>query len=356
MYCKTFLFSIHSTKFLNKLVLINHRTHKFSTFLNLLSQPRVISNLNKYSTKSSIEQNAIKDQNEFHFTKSNLLDLVKSNQHEYSKLYESIPVVILLGWTGSRDSHLKKYSNIYSNLGYHTIRFAPSHGFTLFTKRQHKDNARKLFYLIKNEYKLTNNKILIHTFSNAGSFVVYQYFIQIRNGMLNNNQFNHQDYEFMSKNMSGIICDSGYGWPHNPLELTKGVTILLENQIKNRLLSLIVATGFVFSLNVYLFSMFGKDKFSVSYRTLVNDRIEVPFLFMYSKGDKILDPVDMYNFTIAKKRLLPNLYIKSAVFEDAEHVLIYLKYPEDYTKNIVEHLKVCKIDIPSFIQKLNFKF
>jgi hypothetical protein len=173
--------------------------------------------------------------------------------------------------------------------------------------------------------------------------------------MLNNNEFNHEDYEFVSKNICGIICDSGYGWPHNPFELTKGVTGLLESQFKNKILSLFVATGFVISLNVYFLIMFGRDKFSVSYRTLVNDRIEVPFLFLYSKGDRILDPNDMHNFTLAKKRILPNLYIKSVVYEDADHVLIYLKYPEDYTNNIIEHLKVCEIDIPSIIQKLNFK-
>jgi hypothetical protein len=80
----------------------------------------------KYTTKIE-HKNQMGQQNVFYFEESKLLETIEdANDSNYVKLRETLPVVLLLGWTGGKDAHLKKYSDLYSSLGYHTIRFSPS--------------------------------------------------------------------------------------------------------------------------------------------------------------------------------------------------------------------------------------
>jgi len=84
------------------------------------------SSCRQFSTKIQLKKQ-MGQQNVFYFEESILLKTIEdANDANYLKLRETLPVVLLLGWTGGKDSHLKKYAEFYSNLGYHTIRFSPS--------------------------------------------------------------------------------------------------------------------------------------------------------------------------------------------------------------------------------------
>jgi len=191
--------------------------------------------LNKYTTNANKAESLTPGkQNVFYFTKSKLLNSQKLSELEYKKLHDSIPVVLLLGWAGAKDQHLNKYANIYDSMGFHTIRFSPSNSLTFFERSKHKSYNFKLLDLMKNEYKLTNNKIFIHSFSNAGGFILYQHLLNVRSGIYNGKDFNNKDYEFMTTNMCGFISDSGFGWVHNSIDIFSGIYNLLESQFKNK--------------------------------------------------------------------------------------------------------------------------
>lgn len=116
----------------------------------------IMSNLRQFKGK----------QNVFYFEPSKLLPADINNQ-KYADLYAKIPVVALLGWAGAQDQHLQKYSSIYSALGYHTIRFSPSNQLSFFvTETTHKAYASEFLELF-NKHNLTQNRILVHMFSNA---------------------------------------------------------------------------------------------------------------------------------------------------------------------------------------------
>jgi len=86
---------------------------------------------------------------------------------------------------------------------------------------------------------------------------------------------------------------------------------------------------------------------------MLNDTRPIPNLYMYSKADKLISYREITNFVEEKQKLFPNLYVKSVVYEDADHVLIYAKYPNDYLKNIVEHLSICNLDIKKILTENN---
>ena len=293
------------------------------------------------------------EQNTFYFKKSILISSNILSVSEHAKLYDSIPVVLLLGWAGARDTHLNKYANIYQSMGYHTVRFSPSENLTFLGMKKHKSYTFKLLDLMKNEYKLTNNKIFIHSFSNACGFIIYQHLLNVRNGVYNGKDFNNKDYEFMTSNLCGFIGDSNFGFPHNPIDLFFGTVNLLETQIKSKLVRILVSSTVVTTYELYRLIKFGNDYFSNAYKIMLADDLQIPFLFMYSKVDKLINAVEIKKFIDEKQKRYPNQYIKTVVYDDAEHVLLYLKHPEDYIKNINNHLIFCKIDMPTILNGLN---
>lgn len=119
---------------------------------------RVISNSLPHRPKTSVLEKKSGRQNEFYFERSKLLNGVENRD-----LYEKIPVVLLLGWAGTRDQYMRKYEQIYAQLGYHTIRFSPSNFLTLLQTRKHKSYADRLINLI-DELKLKNNTFITHVF------------------------------------------------------------------------------------------------------------------------------------------------------------------------------------------------
>lgn len=164
-------------------------------------------------------------QNQFYFERSKLLDqvVVKDgesplNDRTYRELYEKIPVVLVLGWAGSKEPHVRKYEQIYSGLGYHTIRFAPTNKLTFLRPHFHKSYMRRLVELM-HKLELTNNPVITHLFSNAGCFIFYQHLLR------------EASAQFFRENQMSAIFDSSLGLPHRFARLVSGINNLLRPSI-----------------------------------------------------------------------------------------------------------------------------
>ena len=159
-------------------------------------------------------------------------------------------------------------------------------------------------FKLKNDYQLTENPILFHLFSNASSFIIYQH-------VLNEAKKENSPYAFILNNQAGLICDSCPGWP--------------PTQYKQ-----------------WVIDRLGFDYFSGFLNTLLNDKREnISTLYLYSKSDAVIDPNEIEKFIQQRRKKMPTLSIKTAVYEDAEHVMIYQKYPAEYLTQIREHLILC---------------
>jgi hypothetical protein len=275
-------------------------------------------------------------QNVFYFEPSIYLENVDKNHKSYSVLFDKIPVILLFGWAGSRDSHLKKYQSIYKNMGYHTIRFSPSDLLTFFQPSKHKPYAYELLNLMKDN--VSNNQILIHMFSNACLFIIYQYILdEIKDGK-------NEKYNFFRQNHNGFIIDSAIGSTAASHRLLGGVASLLQNQIKFTPTRYLIASALVTTWKVYDI-LYQDNYFAKAFDTALHDNRPVPTLNLYSTEDKLICPEKIAKFFETRKKIYPDMYLKTVVYNDAEHVLLYAKHPEDYLKHIVEHLKYCKLDM-----------
>jgi hypothetical protein len=277
-------------------------------------------------------------QDVFYFEESPVSKTIHRNDKSYLRVYEQIPVILLFGWAGAIDRHLEKYSIVYNSLGYHTLRFAPSNSLTFLRSSEHKKYAYKLLDLMKVDLNLSKNPIGIHGFSNACGFVLYHHII---------NELNTEksDYEFFKKNHRSLIIDSAFGWPTSPLVLRAGISDLIQNQVPLQPFRFLLSSFFVTLAVSYHLLHFGEHYFKKAFDTISRDKRDVPTLMIFSKADKLISAESIDQMANARMKLYPNLYVKKVIYEDAEHVLIYVKHTEEYLKHVKEHLELCKLKI-----------
>lgn len=274
-------------------------------------------------------------QNQFYFERSTLLNSI-TDPAKYQILYEKIPVVLVLGWAGSKDNNVRKYEQIYAKMGYHTIRFSPTNQLTFFNTSQHKQYAVQLLDLMKNELNLTKNPLITHFFSNACVFIIYQY-------ILSNDAI---EYDFFKRNQKSAIFDSAPGWAHSGLKFLVGIEDLVKNDLPSTFMApvrYLLAGTFVGLISAYHYSTSGKHYFTNAFETLLNDLRPIPTLVFYSTRDKLISAERIKE--LIERRRSKGALIDSVVYDDCEHVMLYVKHPEDYSKHMYEHLVKSKVDM-----------
>lgn len=283
--------------------------------------------LSAYSIRNFHKKEFIGKQDTFYFQKSNLPSSEKT------------PVSLVLGWAGSKDNHVIKYSNIYNQLGYHVIRFAPSFTWTFLKTSSHRDYADELVYKIKNEYSLKDNPLIVHTFSNAGAFLFSHMYEKASED---------EKYSFLKQNVKAHIFDSGPGFElnsENYSEFINTVYKLSNSALKYK------PIGFTISTALMLF-MFFRHMLFIKGRNYFNKRIEilkesnskVPILIFYSTIDRLVWYGAVEEFIEKKKE--KGVDVKVIRFEDTEHCMHFIKHKELYLNELKEHLIRNNLPIP----------
>ena len=313
------------------------------------SKKRKLSILTTKMLNKSAVVSRLKQQNAFFFEPSLLLSKIEKDgaeQKTYENLYKKIPVVLLLGWAGSKDKNLKKYQSIYSTMGYHVIRFAPSNGLTFMETKSHPKYTYELLNLMKDQYQLTSNPIVTHIFSNASLCILYQHII-------NEITQNKSSYEFFKTNHRAAIFDSAPGLAVSPMQLLRGISDLIKPQFKSAIMRYLVSSVLVSGAVGYHLVNLGDHYFTNMYKTFQADSRLVPTLVFYSTIDKLISGKNIAEQCRQKKLLHPNLYLKAIEYTDAEHVLIYAKHPDEYLKYVSDHLRMCRLDIKTVLNDSN---
>lgn len=320
--------------FLNKL--LNRKQFKFFQTIQL----------NFYRSMSDNRQQNLEsqrfEQDKFYFIESNITKNMRKESKLYTETYRKIPVVLVMGWAGAIDRHLRKYTDIYCDMGYHTLRFSPSNSLTFFNHKCHKKYAYEMLDLMKNEYNLTQNPIGAHFFSNASCFIIYQH-------VINEIALNQQsEYKFFEQNHKAIIYDSAPGLPHSFIGLFSGINDLVKQQVKNPLFAYPLTLGFL--AIVAIIKLKPDNYFIKMYDVLVNDFRQVPSLYLYSTSDKLISDKSIKELIDRRKTKYPGLYVKEVLYTDSEHVLIFQKHPQEYLNLISDHLKMCNLDINTLLK------
>ncbi|XP_055852132.1 transmembrane protein 53 isoform X2 [Episyrphus balteatus] len=260
---------------------------------------------------------------------------IESAESDFVFVYKetNVPIVMLLGWAGCQDRYLMKYSKIYEDRGLITVRYtAPVE--TLFWKRTAmKPIGEKILKLI-HDMNFDSHPLIFHIFSNGGAYLYQHISLAIRN---NKNPIQ----------IRGMIFDSAPG-ERRMLGLFRAVTAIYGRE--KRKCNCLAAVFITLTLSFMWFveetytafkSLFVKTEPSQTnpFNDLKNEPNQFPQLFMYSKGDVVIPYEDIENF--AKYREQRGVDVSKICFEDAEHVKIYTKYPQQYIHCVCSFINNC---------------
>ncbi|XP_059357658.1 transmembrane protein 53 [Carassius carassius] len=241
------------------------------------------------------------------------------------------PVVILLGWAGSRDKHLAKYSSIYNEQGCVTLHYtAPLK--TVFISeplgyKELRSTAQKLLELLF-DYEVENNPVFFHVFSNGG-FMLYRYIVELL----------HSNNHFSTLCVVGTVVDSAPGSQNvigalRALKTTLGpkVNVLLQYF----LLALFAVAVFLLRMVLYpVTKYFHKNH----YDAMMEHPAPWPQMYLYSRSDRVIRYRDVEKMVKVLRE--KGLTVESFDFITPAHVSLYRDCPEDYSSRCRTFLTHC---------------
>ncbi|KAL9996019.1 putative alpha/Beta hydrolase [Helianthus debilis subsp. tardiflorus] len=275
----------------------------------------------------------------WHLPHPNAVDLSKN-----SKM-----VVVLLGWLGAKQKHLKKYADWYTSKGFHVITFTFPMSEVL--SYQVGGKAEQHVELLVNHLadwldEEDGKNLVFHTFSNTG-WLIYGAMLE---------KFQSQDHTLMER-IKGCIVDSAPVAAPDPQVWASGFSaaLLKKNSIAAkgyRNTDDIVAkpTMSEAALLVILEKFFDvilnlpavHQRLSNVLVQLKSGQPSCPQLYIYSSADKVIPAGSVESFIEAQQRM--GRVVRSCNFKSTPHVDHFRHEPELYTTQLSQFFKDCVLD------------
>ncbi|KAG6767915.1 hypothetical protein POTOM_026806 [Populus tomentosa] len=300
-------------------------------------------------------------QNERPFTWNKAPESVVSGKGSVFSDKKPVATVVLLGWLGAREKHLKKYVEWYNSRGIHAVTFVVDMRELLcfdFGKRVEKritELANELVsWVSEREDDGRERCLFFHTFSNTG-WLVYGYILGVM-----------QEREGLVEKIKGCVSDSGGGNQLNPKVWAGGFsTALLKkhsssvqvletkeiNGLKNQaseskeqenepaMIEAMVLYVFEMLFSVILKLPEVDQKLTKIVSTLSEKQPSCSHLFLYSTADKLV-PFQLIELEIQDQRRMGRK-VMSYNFESSPHVDHFRTFPDMYSLLLHNFLKEC---------------
>ncbi|KAJ7385518.1 Transmembrane protein 53 [Desmophyllum pertusum] len=235
------------------------------------------------------------------------------------------PIVALLGWNSAQDQHLAKYSEIFEQKGFDTVRI-PADPFNTFLRPNSvKKISLKLLDILVEMKSKHDRPFILYSFS-MGGFMVYHF--------INQAISTPGKQHFNSLHVIGCIFDS---CPHFPgMQSLKGIQSTIVETIPNPLFKVAMWVGLsVVAPPVFLFNPTLKQLISVA----MASPLGCPELFLFCNTDRLVPEKDVQIFINAHKKKGIKLFSKC--WEVSGHVQHYKNYPEEYLREVNTFTAYC---------------
>uniref|UniRef100_A0A8D0DYD9 Transmembrane protein 53 n=1 Tax=Salvator merianae TaxID=96440 RepID=A0A8D0DYD9_SALMN len=242
----------------------------------------------------------------------------------------SLPVVILLGWAGCKDRHLKKYSTIYLQKGCVVIRYTAPWRLVFFSEslglRSMQNLAKKLLELLF-DYRLETKPLLFHVFSNGG-VMLYRYVVELL----------HADQQFQHLRVVGTVFDSAPG-RKNLRGALRALSIVLKPYgalVKYSLLLTFVTLVVTLRMLLYPVTRF---LYESHYDVMLKQPSRWPELYLYSRADAVILASDVEKMVEVRQQ--QQVLAKAVDFMDSDHVSHLRSYPTSYVTHCISFMYAC---------------
>ena len=266
---------------------------------------------------------------------------------------KSKTVVVLLGWLGSKQKHLRKYAEWYTSKGFHVITFtfpmAEVLGYQPGGKAE--QNVHMLVNHLADWLEEENEKNLVfHTFSNTG-WLTYGVILE---------HFQKQDVSLMERikccivdsapvaNLDPEVWASGFSaaFLKKNSVATKGCVSSDESGIKVGLkpapteAALLLILKKTFGVVLHLPSV--NRRLSDVLVMLSTKQPDCPQLYMYSSADRVIPADSVESFVVAQQKAGHD--VRACNFVSSPHVDHFRTNPKLYTSQLSQFLDECVVD------------
>ena len=235
------------------------------------------------------------------------------------------PIVALLGWNSAQDKHLAKYSEIFEQKGFDTVRLSANPFNTFMRLHRVKEISTNLLDILVEMKSQQNRPFILYSFS-MGGFNVY-YFLNEAISTPGQRYFN-------SINIMGCVFDS---CPHFPgMHSLKGIQSTILETFPNPLIKIPVWVGLAVACpSIWLLSPHIKQLIPQT----ISSPLGCPELFLFCKTDPLVPDKDVWVFIEAHKN--KNIKVFSKCWEVSGHVQHYKNYPDEYLKHVNDFTDYC---------------
>lgn len=238
------------------------------------------------------------------------------------------PTAVLFGWLGSKPRHVAKYATLYEHMGYNTVQTtAPFSIVFPITPRTSAFFVLSVMRILANDDRLTSGGIVFHKFSNGGA-VCAPHLSRFFNGQYHD--FIKPDDKVVVKtirdSIAAIVFDSAPVYLRTDLG-AQAITEALG--LPSGILATIITITFTLLCYIqYLFINLPR----YFWDGVRNACYMCPELYIYSRADHLLDVSSLE--ALINERESQGQAVKVWHVEDAKHVSILRKHPQQYIQTI----------------------
>ncbi|ELT88305.1 hypothetical protein CAPTEDRAFT_89782 [Capitella teleta] len=238
----------------------------------------------------------------------------------------TVPVVLMLGWSGCSDKSLKKYSDIYQEKCIVIRSFAPV-GAIFFKRGELSSLAANLLSAII-DLQLTSHPLFVHFFSNGGGGVYSRILNHLKTSA------------YFDITISGTIIDSAPA-EHSISVAMKALraSLKLNSILKYFIMALFLMVVCIQTVMGFVMCLAGLKSSESLQETLVRDNTSCPQLFLYSKCDEICSYLTVEN--VMQARIKSGVDVRSLCWLDSPHVAHLKVHREAYITQCLQFIDHC---------------
>lgn len=253
------------------------------------------------------------------------------------------PLMVIVGWSNSKNRQVAKYSELYEKMGYTTVSVSCQYAmyqyrYAMFYDSLFADDTKACIDAFTTQRDVNKDrKVFFQLFSTPGPAMyvnIMNYYYQYIQGHFGTDSYQNEDTKDVA-NISGVVFDSP--------TVASGNAKQFANAMKGN--STNVVTDYMFDLlgkMMYAYAVKNSKMHNHGPEFFRNMPVLMPQLILFSKADRIAGYEAILEYI--KQQRSVGADVSYRMWDDSPHVLHYREHAEEYSKLVDGFLQHCVAD------------
>jgi len=249
---------------------------------------------------------------------------------------QQTPLMVIVGWSNSKNKQVAKYSELYEKQGFTTISVSCKlYRFSMFYDSLFADDTKACIDAMTTQRDTNKDrKIFFQLFSTPGPAMyinIMNYYYQYIQGHFGTDRYKNENASDLL-NVSGVIFDSPTVSSGNAEQFANGMKGNSENMVTDYIFDILGKMIYAYAVRNSKMHNYGPEFFR-------NIPVLIPQLMLFSKADKIAGHEAILEYIKQQKSIGADVQYR--MWENSPHVLHYRHHREEYTQSVSSFLENC---------------